>query len=689
MTRRRQAYDLQARIIQSEANQLDMIRRALTRLSALVSQRITVAASDTPAAKKSQARFVCDGTEDEVEIQAAIDALPANGGLIELMEGTYSISDNNLSANLAAIEITSDNVIIRGEGIGVTIVQSDRLNHTEALIYVLLTTGARNILVEDLTFTNNGGNDTSIDEIVRADQNSENVVFNNIEITALDGDGAVGTLELNGIACAFIHSWMHDLSSNLTVQPTGINCRVSHNRFKDIGQADGDMLDIFGESSFITNNYVESTIVPLTGIAVGANGLSTLVLGNHIFGTQMTGPIFSNASGSVIMGNRVLPSRTITGVNSLQGIRVGGGGAMVVGNHVDFDNVASTNVNNKGIDCGVGAMIANNRIVGPVEIGIESSHQNPIVGNVIQRASNIAIQIRHIGGGFGAVVANNIINGWAFETNIGIECSTGDGANINSNQIGDCVVGIKLPTGGRVTVNANTFIDIQQQAIHVNGADHVSITGNVMKAIGVAAHNTYDAILVDNASFYGVISGNVIEDGGNANKARYFINVDSDVWAIGHNIADLSTLGTGVLNIAGSSGVYRWEGGGEIGFDSLSSDFTLSNSEQDIGLSVLVPAHSNWPRKIKVIAQLGFRGGAAGVDVKAHIKNSGGAYLTEAWDRVEVSGDIKTMHLEWRGVITGDLSYLVTALHDGTSGTHVVEANQYQSFIQVIDLGQE
>jgi parallel beta-helix repeat protein len=59
-----------------------------------------IAASDAPANVKAQADYVCDGTADEVEINAAINALPAGqaapviagGGRIYLTEGIFHIS---------------------------------------------------------------------------------------------------------------------------------------------------------------------------------------------------------------------------------------------------------------------------------------------------------------------------------------------------------------------------------------------------------------------------------------------------------------------------------------------------------------------------------------------------------------------------------------------------------------------
>lgn len=49
-----------------------------------------VAANDS--LHRNMADYVCDGTADQVEIQAAIDALPANGGEVILLEGQYNLS---------------------------------------------------------------------------------------------------------------------------------------------------------------------------------------------------------------------------------------------------------------------------------------------------------------------------------------------------------------------------------------------------------------------------------------------------------------------------------------------------------------------------------------------------------------------------------------------------------------------
>ena len=57
---------------------------------------ITVAASDSTSTAKAQADYVCDGSNDQAEIQNAINALPAGGGTIQLTEGTFNCAGSIL-----------------------------------------------------------------------------------------------------------------------------------------------------------------------------------------------------------------------------------------------------------------------------------------------------------------------------------------------------------------------------------------------------------------------------------------------------------------------------------------------------------------------------------------------------------------------------------------------------------------
>jgi hypothetical protein len=74
------------------------------------SSTFTVAASNASAGWLAQADYITDGVADEVQIQAAIDALPASGGRIHLSTGTFNIA--------APIEMNDHGIWIDGESNG-------------------------------------------------------------------------------------------------------------------------------------------------------------------------------------------------------------------------------------------------------------------------------------------------------------------------------------------------------------------------------------------------------------------------------------------------------------------------------------------------------------------------------------------------------------------------------------------
>ncbi len=72
---------------------------------------LLVAANDAATVIKDRADFVCDGAADDVQIQAAIDALPVGGGTVMLSEGTF---------NIAASVVVPEDTILEGSGMWAT-----------------------------------------------------------------------------------------------------------------------------------------------------------------------------------------------------------------------------------------------------------------------------------------------------------------------------------------------------------------------------------------------------------------------------------------------------------------------------------------------------------------------------------------------------------------------------------------
>lgn len=67
-----------------------------------------VVGTSTAGWTNTECDYLCDGTDDQVEINAAIEALPSTGGEIVILDGTYNIT--------AVIGIHTNNVSIRGNG---------------------------------------------------------------------------------------------------------------------------------------------------------------------------------------------------------------------------------------------------------------------------------------------------------------------------------------------------------------------------------------------------------------------------------------------------------------------------------------------------------------------------------------------------------------------------------------------
>lgn len=69
---------------------------------------LSVAANDASDESKARADYVCDGVDDDIDINAALAALPGVGGKISLSEGTFNISN--------PIDIPNDDITLEGMG---------------------------------------------------------------------------------------------------------------------------------------------------------------------------------------------------------------------------------------------------------------------------------------------------------------------------------------------------------------------------------------------------------------------------------------------------------------------------------------------------------------------------------------------------------------------------------------------
>ena len=73
---------------------------------------LIVAASDS--LYKERADAICDGVADNVEIQAVLDALPATGGEVKLLDGTYQLAAAIVMDSYQTLKGCGRNTILRG-----------------------------------------------------------------------------------------------------------------------------------------------------------------------------------------------------------------------------------------------------------------------------------------------------------------------------------------------------------------------------------------------------------------------------------------------------------------------------------------------------------------------------------------------------------------------------------------------
>lgn len=110
----------------------------------LRSNTIVVAANDSTSKSKYGADYICDGIDDNIEIQAAIDYVNGltTGGSVILMEGTYKITTNILPKS---------SVDIKGQGVA-TVLQRD-IGTLIQILYIANTVS--NILLSDFCVDGN------------------------------------------------------------------------------------------------------------------------------------------------------------------------------------------------------------------------------------------------------------------------------------------------------------------------------------------------------------------------------------------------------------------------------------------------------------------------------------------------------------------------------------------------------
>ena len=283
-------------------------------LGLFITASAVVISSDAPAVAKAVARVakvalgnriqICDGVNDHIEIQAALDALPATGGEVKLLEGTYNVQ--------ATINLDS-NQTLRGCG------RNTILTTATANLYFLSAVGGAGtekvgIVVADLQIDGGAGvisdcgilfqytDYSTIQKVYSRRHADYGMLIENSDFNTIEGNVCQGNTD--GIR--FHESNSNTISGNTCPgNDYGIRLRdtCSDNTIVGntcIGNTDG--IQLYGSSdNTITGNTCQGSSA--VGINLTASSDNNTATGNTCNGNSSHGITISSSDGNTISGN--------------------------------------------------------------------------------------------------------------------------------------------------------------------------------------------------------------------------------------------------------------------------------------------------------------------------------------------------------------------------------------------------
>ena len=228
--------------------------------------------------------YFCVGTDDQVEINNAITALPATGGEIVILDGTYNIA--------AKIDVTKDNVSIVGNGDATILKRMFNSSTTEGVITLISRSGCK---IANLQIDGNKGSYTSVNNNgIYLYSSSSNTVTGNtcnnnsygIFLSNSSNNNAV-----TGNNCNNNNSYgicLNSLSNNNTV--TGNTCNSNDY---------GIFLSNSSNNTVTGNNCNNNS----SGIYLYLTSSNNTVTGNTCYNNSSGIYLYSSSSNNTVTGN--------------------------------------------------------------------------------------------------------------------------------------------------------------------------------------------------------------------------------------------------------------------------------------------------------------------------------------------------------------------------------------------------
>ncbi len=262
------------------------------------------------------ADYVCDGENDQVQIQQAIHNLPFGGGSVYLREGTY---------NIGATITLDNNTALIGSGAGALLYLANNVNDN-----VLQATNCENLLVTNLRIWGNGSNNTAGSGICFENVGDSKIVgcwvenFDNygIWLYVLSNGNAVGgnTCQGNGTGGIYLCGSFNNSISGNTCQghgEYGIFLNSSSNNAVSGNTCSGN-----GEDGIFLDSSENNTV---SGNACTGNGSHGIHLSDSSNNTVTSNTCQGNGGHGIYLayqGGNTITGNTCAG-NGEDGIHLG------------------------------------------------------------------------------------------------------------------------------------------------------------------------------------------------------------------------------------------------------------------------------------------------------------------------------------------------------------------------------
>ena len=453
------------------------------------SSTIVVAANNSK--NKDAADFVVTSADEtagnaDAAINAAIAALPAGGGTIYLMEGTYTI-DSTLTI--------WNNTTLAGSGNGSTIIKlKDASNVSIDMVSMYNTFYKTNITVRDLQIDGNSANQTAGTQI--------GIHTRRVGRASSSYDGMVGLI-VEGVSVKNMRG--HGIYLEQTA-----NSRITNSYFTgNTGVGINDSSGGAGTANVISNNTVNTN----TAQGIIAGGDNSTVSGNTVSSNGTSG-IYISSSSAKVLGNTILTNtgygvlvaadgaevkdNTISG-NTGNGILLDASGAQVDANEITSNGATGIYMDISEVD----SRITNNTINSNTGNGIQGERANSnttITGNTIK--SNTAWGVYMFGYIYQAI-SNQTVNNNYVSSNAsgGIQMWSVQESNIVGNTVSDN--GGATDNNGILIANISGNINVSNNSINDTSCTTTCYAIDISGGVDIYLSNNTIGDAARGATLYG------------------------------------------------------------------------------------------------------------------------------------------------------------------------------------------